>query len=121
MAGGEGNDSLQGGEGDDRLLGEAGSDILEGGNGADRLNGGRGSDSFVFVTGDGSKDTITDFTDAEDRIDLSGFGGLSFDDLEISAEDADCVIDLTPHGGGRIVLRNFDPSDLDERDFRFAR
>ena len=61
------------------------------------------------------------FTDGEDRIDLSGFSDLSFDDLAISAEAENTVIDLSGHGGGRIVLRKFNPAGLDAADFVFAR
>ena len=66
-------------------------------------------------------DTIDDFSDGEDRIDLSGFDSLSFRDLLISDDRRKSVIDLTAHGGGRIVLRKFNPSDLDPSDFLFAR
>ena len=64
---------------------------------------------------------MTDFADGEDRIDLSGFGGLSFSDLVISARTGDTLIDLTGHGGGRIVLRRFSVTGLDASDFLFAR
>lgn len=103
------------------LFGNAGADILDGKGSADRLEGGVGNDIFIFLPQGNSTDSVTDFTDGEDRIDLSGFSGLSFDDLVISAEDAGCVIELTGHGGGRIVLRRFSASDLDPSDFLFAR
>ena len=103
------------------LFGNAGADILDGKGSADRLEGGTGNDTFIFLPGDNSTDSVTDFTDGEDRIDLSGFSGVSFDDLAVSAEDTDCVIDLTGHGGGRIVLRRFSASNLDASDFLFAR
>ncbi|MCY4209701.1 MAG: hypothetical protein OXE97_01420, partial [Gammaproteobacteria bacterium] len=70
---------------------------------------------------DNSADFIADFTDNEDRIDLTAFPNLSFTDLAISAEAVDAIIDITPHNGGRIILRKFNPADLDATDFIFAR
>ena len=110
-----------GGSGNDRLQGGDGNDVLSGGMGADRLNGGKGSDTFIFLAGDKSTDNIADFTNGEDRIDLSGFRGLSFNDLVISADSNNCIIDLTGHDGDRIVLKKFNVSNLDASDFLFAR
>ena len=103
------------------LFGNAGADILDGKGSADRLEGGVGNDIFIFLPQGNSTDSVTDFTDGEDRIDLSGFGSLAFDDLAISAEAENTVIDLSGHGGGRIVLRKFNPAGLDAADFVFAR
>ena len=97
LIGGEGNDALEGshrlyggvgddtlwgsgrlygGAGDDhfidstgRLFGDAGNDTLRSGTSDDWLEGGVGSDVFVFDGADGN-DTIADFTDGVDRIDL---------------------------------------------------
>ena len=112
---------MNGGDGDDLILGEEGADILVGGAGSDRLIGGKGSDIFMFDIDGGHTDTIDDFSDGEDRIDLSGFDSLTFRDLLISDDRGKSVIDLTAHGGGRIVLRKFNASDLDPSDFLFAR
>ena len=121
LLGGAGADLLHGGDGDDLILGEEGADILVGGAGTDRLIGGKGADIFTFDVDGEHIDVVDDFSDGEDRIDLSGFGNLSFGDLLISDDGRKSVIDLTVHGGGRIVLRNFNPSDLDASDFLFAR
>ena len=114
-------DELFGGSGDDRLSGEDGDDVISGDEGADRLSGGNGSDRFTFVKGDNGTDTITDFVNTEDRIDLSGFAGLSFSDLVISGGEDNSMIDLSAHGGGRVVLQGVDVTDLDASDFLFAR
>ena len=85
MHGGAGNDILRGlGDGDtidgeagnDNIAGGAGDDRLTGGVGKDLLQGGVDADSFVFtsiadsVVGAG-RDTIDDFQQGADRVDLS--------------------------------------------------
>ncbi len=126
--GGVGNDSLTGGGGDDSLWGGAGNDSLTGGGGDDSLWGGAGNDVlrgyggddvFGFDFGHGD-DTITDFTDGDDLIDLSAFGLSSFDELVVSSYSGGVTIDLTDHGGGSIRLWSFDSADLDAGDFLFS-
>ena len=112
---------LSGGNGDDLLLGEEGADILIGDTGSDRLIGGEGADTFVFDAEGKHTDIIDDFIDGEDHIDLSAFTGLSFADLALSARNNHAVIDLTAYGGSKIILRKFNPADLDAADFIFAR
>ncbi len=70
LAGTQGDDILLGGVGDDVILGGAGNDILRDGAGSDVLTGGAGRDVFI-LSADGERDTITDFTLGEDRLDLS--------------------------------------------------
>ena len=137
LIGNEGNDSLDGGEGDDDLRGDhirhstrttgwddtldggAGNDTLAGGAGDDILSGGTGNDTFEFALGNGN-DTIKDFTDGEDLIDLSGFVDIaSVDELTITQDGENTVIDLTSEGGGKITLEGVTASDLDSDDFTF--
>ena len=125
---GEGNDTINGGDGYDRLFGEEGDDsidggadgdLLYGGSGDDHLTGGAGADTFVFEAGHGT-DTVSDFTDGEDMIDLSALTGITaFSDLTITADGTTAVIDLTSQGGGTIRLENVPVSDLDADDFVF--
>ena len=115
------DDLLTGDDGANVLFGNAGADVLDGQGGYDRLMGGTGNDIFIFHPGSGSTNSVTDFTNGEDRIDLSGFGSLSYNDLEIYADGDDSVIDLSGRAGGKIILRKFNPSALDEADFVFAR
>ena len=83
LLGGGGADRLYGGDGDDRLWGGVGNDVLRGDAGADQLTGGAGSDRFVFasVSDTGataqSADTITDFAQGADKIDLSAIDAIS--------------------------------------------
>jgi len=76
LIGGEGNDILRGGGGGDKLNGGEGTDILIGGSGRDRLTGGEDADIFRFNSASDTPDskfadTIQDFTQGEDRADLT--------------------------------------------------
>ena len=68
LEGNDGNDSLNGGNGVDKLIGGVGKDTL---------TGGLGNDTFKFLNynemglGTSARDTITDFTRGQDKIDLS--------------------------------------------------
>ncbi len=118
LYGSEGDDMLKGGPGDDTLEGNSGDDTLESGAGADTMDGGIGFDTFIFDSEHG-KDTITDFRNGKDLIDVKAFGLSGFDDL-VLASDADGVaIDLSDHGGGTILLEGFDIANLDATDFLF--
>ena len=114
-----GKDTLDGGAGDDWLDGGANDDTLTGGAGDDTLTGGRGNDTFIFASGHG-EDRIVDFASGSDVIDLSAIVQITgFDDLTVTAEGGNAVIDLTAHGGGRITFEGISPGDLDAEDFTF--
>ena len=118
LHGQEGADRLGGGDGDDELWGGNGNDVLDGGSGADRLTGGGGADIFLFDYEHGN-DTILDFTNEEDLIDLTAFDLVGFDDLTLSSASNGVKIDLSVHDGGTILLQDFDIADLDASDFIF--
>ena len=118
LIGNTGNDTLWGGRGNDTLWGGNDDDRLIGGAGADRLTGGAGDDRFVFGRGHGS-DTIVQFADGEDLIDLTGFSLSGFSDLTIAGSAQGVTIDLSGHGGGSILLEGFGLANLDESDFLF--
>ncbi|WP_238364779.1 calcium-binding protein [Mesobacterium pallidum] len=123
LAGGDGGDKLFGGAGDDVIVSTGGGwDKISGGFGNDTMTGGGGQDRFDFILSDGA-DVITDFTDAEDLLDLTAFG-TDFDTMEtaeaFSDTGSDAVIDLTVIGGtGSITLLGFDMANLDAADFLF--
>ena len=106
----------------DRIVGADDSDdTLQGGTSDDTMTGGTGSDTFVFNEKSGD-DTITDFTDGDDTIDLSAFDDISgFTDLDgkIAQSGSDTVIDLGDFGGGTITLEGFTSTDLSADDFAF--
>jgi predicted extracellular nuclease len=63
--------TISGTTGRDTLMGTSGDDVITGGIGADVLTGGAGADVFVFNSMRDAIDTITDFTPATDRIELT--------------------------------------------------
>lgn len=90
---------------------------MEGGAGDDTLTGNAGADKFVFASGHGN-DTITDFTDGEDTIDLSAFTDITgVSDLTAVQNGNNTVITIP--GGGTITLQDFTSTDLDDSDFVF--
>ncbi|MCY4190704.1 MAG: calcium-binding protein [Rhodospirillaceae bacterium] len=117
--GGSGADHLFGDQGSDRLYGGMGDDKLHGGDGDDRLYGGAGADTFVYAAGDGH-DRIVDFADGKDRIDLSAFWDIgAVNDLSVTQDGANVVIDLPGRDGDTITIENFNLADLDDADFVF--
>ena len=104
---GGGDDRMLGGPGNDRLFGGQGADILVGGTGDDRLAGGPGNDVFVFGPGDGA-DTVTDFGNGADRIDLTAFDIDSVDEVAMTAGDDGVTLDLPGTDGGTVLLAGLD-------------
>ena len=114
-----GDDRMYGENGNDRIYGGVGNDMIYGGAGDDVLSGGADDDTFVFAPGNGD-DTITDFTDGDDKIDLSAFADItSVDDLSMDQREGDIVINLSNQSGGSITLQDFVIADLDASDFFF--
>lgn len=87
LYGGNDNDKLNGNGYDDYLNGDLGNDTIAGGTGndtivgnigADRLTGDDGDDNFIFYSHSDSdglgRDYITDFTQGDDLIHVSGLG-----------------------------------------------
>jgi Ca2+-binding RTX toxin-like protein len=111
-----GSDTLLGGAGNDSISGHGGNDIINGGAGNDRLSGGLGGwDKFVFDAGWG-QDTIVDYEDGVDRLDLHGTG-LSFSDLHISQVGQNAVV--TTLAGDAIIFEHTLATALTVSDFTF--
>ena len=82
ILGGDGGDDIFGGNGHQSINGGTNIDVLAGGKGSDSLTGGDGTDTFVLRTGFG-RDTVTDFFNGQDVIDLSRLNAIkNFDDLD---------------------------------------
>ena len=102
------NEILKGGDGDDQLNGGKGDDVLQ---------GGAGSDAFIFDISHGF-DKITDFEIGADVIDLSGNISISsFDDLVLSQDSSDALIQTS--AADQIRLSNIDFTLLDSNEFIF--
>jgi serralysin len=128
LLGGLGNDVIFGNQDNDRINGDAGGDIIHGGlgddviaggAGRDFLSGNAGTDTFVFTAGS-QTDTILDFQNGVDKIDLSAFGFAGFADIAhaIHGFRGLTVIDLG--NGDKIELAGIRPHQLDATDFLFA-
>ena len=109
-----GNDTLEGGAGDDTLDGGAGDDVLSGGAGDDTLTGGTGADTFVYGSARGD-DTIADFEDGVDLIDMRG-AGVRFADLTITADGSDTLVKSFYHAFS-LRLTGIAPSAITAADF----
>src|SRR5690606_12590334 len=118
LNGGAGHDRLTGGGGHDRLTGGAGNDTLNGGAGNDRLTGNGGKDIFVFGKG-GGNDTITDYADGIDRIDLRDFNFNKFGQIKnkASMDHGDLVFNFGKDG--TLLVDDFKKGDLHAADILF--
>jgi Ca2+-binding RTX toxin-like protein len=123
LFGGNGNDTLSGAGGEDTLSGGAGADTLNGGSGNDTLIGGTGVDSFKYDTREFGVDTITDFQQGTDKIDVSGLNVGDFATLQRFIENdsnGDAVITLTHRGYiEKIVLTGVSAASLNASSFQF--
>ncbi|MBN0989546.1 beta strand repeat-containing protein, partial [Amphritea pacifica] len=128
----DGNDALIGLDGDDTLIGGIGNDILVGGAGDDLLMGGSGSDFFDWnggdegIAGTPATDHITDFSVADDTLDLSDLldslglatqGGVVESYLSLTENASNqAVLNVKDSAGGsvvqEIVLDNVSIQDL---------
>lgn len=116
-----GNDAanvLHGARGHDELFGGEGADTLDGGRNNDALTGGDGADTFRFDALAGF-DTIVDYVDGTDRIEiLAATGTTSFADLTRVQDGANTL--LTLGDGGQILMSGIQVDSLDSGDFVFV-
>ncbi|KZL25446.1 Serralysin C precursor [Pseudovibrio sp. WM33] len=116
-SGGAGSDTVVGNSLENVLQGFSGDDFLDGAQGDDLLEGGAGRDTFSF-TSIGDTDTIADFQDSVDFIQLgSEFGANSFTELSLTNRDADVIVAF---GDSEIILQNTDLSLIGAEDFIFV-
>ncbi len=112
------DNSLTGNAISNDLLGGLGNDTLNGMGGGDVLFGEAGNDTFVFGIGTGG-DVIGDFTQGQDRIDISAFG-FSFAQAQANFIQNGNVGAINLGNGDFIVLHNVTMSTLTATDFIFG-
>jgi Ca2+-binding RTX toxin-like protein len=99
IASGSGLDSLTGGALADTISAGSGADTITGGGGADSLTGGAGADVFVYASatdsGGTAVDTITDWTSAADKLNIT---------LDYSAQSAALDVNASRLGTGAATL-----------------
>ncbi|MBV1864707.1 MAG: fasciclin domain-containing protein [Rhodobacteraceae bacterium] len=110
------NDTLDGGSGKDILVGGSGDDRLIGGQHNDTLTGGSGADTFVFIA-DSRTDTVKDFENGTDLLDVTVHGYTDISDLSVSQDGLNVLIELGD--GSQIILENTALAALDNADFIF--
>jgi hypothetical protein len=92
---------------------------IEGNAGNNQLTGAGGNDVFVFAAGC-RQDTIDDFTDHADRIDLSGYQGVdNFSDLRGRIHQEGDNVTIILDGGDLITVVHMRVSHLSDADFIF--
>ncbi len=127
LFGGKSANILLGGSGNDSLFGGAGNDILSGGLGQDMLYGQAGADIFrvatrVAVTPSFNFTTIGDFQVGIDKLDVSGFGITSFDQLKLVMTTTSTSIYIRSRFNSdyEVFLSGVAPAKLKIGDFIFA-
>ena len=111
-----GKDKLLGYAGNDRLFGGKGDDRLDGGAGRDKLSGGKGADDFVFKKGYG-RDTITDFQNNVDDIDLRSYKFSKVSQVLSKAAQVGSDVHIKLSASDIVVIEDFKLKHLDAADF----
>ncbi len=111
------SDVLAGTGGAEEFYGLSGSDQINGRGGDDTIFGGAGADFFILQPGSGA-DTIMDFEDGLDLIDLRGYAGATFANTMVAAAGADVL--LTFFGGETALLKNMLAANITDADFLFS-
>lgn len=120
LNGGKGNDNLNGQWGDDTLDGGAGNDLIKGATGNDDLTGGTGADVFQF-TAFHNTDTIRDFEDGVDMIEIIANPGTTFADIQLAQSGGDTILTFTQSGATlSVTLEGIAATQIDASDFIFA-
>jgi Ca2+-binding RTX toxin-like protein len=105
--------------GNDTLFGTATDDVLDAGDGSDVIATGTGNDTVVIRLDAKSKDIITDFDVASDKVDLTDFDFMfdSFAELMLQTSDdgTDATIDFG--NGQTVVLKGVTKAQLTKDNF----
>jgi Ca2+-binding RTX toxin-like protein len=114
IVGTSGANHIEGAGGADILKGMGGNDTLVGGAGNDTLTGGSGADRFVLQGGGGS-DTVTDFQDGYDKLDISAFH-TTWSQVHVTDSAAGAVISV---GDATVLMSGVHASLFSSSDFIF--
>ncbi|MEZ5908176.1 MAG: tandem-95 repeat protein [Hyphomicrobiaceae bacterium] len=110
------NDTIDGGGDADYILAGLGDDVIDGGTGNDTIFGEGGTDTFKFTDGWGH-DTIVDWLNDSEQLDVSGVTGLdNFGQLTIYNIAGGVQIFF---GGNTITLSGWNTTHIDASDFIF--
>ena len=114
---GGGNDTVIGSAGAEVIRGGDGNDALAGKGGNDLLYGGSGRDTFRFDAAGWGHDTVADYRDNYDKLDLRGSGAGDFAALTVAQVGVDTVVSF---GADEIVLQGINANSINQSDFIFA-
>lgn len=109
--------NLISGDGDDTLIAGPAGALLDGGRGYNLLKGGEGTDRFVIHRRAGGNDVLKQFETSREVIDLVGFGGSGFADLQMQQDGNSTVLDLG--SGQKLTLADTTIAELRSANFRF--
>jgi serralysin len=98
------------------LIGNSAFNKLTGGRGNDAMTGGSGADDFAFATGFG-RDTITDFQNNVDDIDLRTYNFSSVSSVLSKSTQVGADVQIKLASTDIIILQDFKLSDLNASDF----
>lgn len=114
-----GRDVIEGCDGDDSFDGGTWADTIAGGAGNDTLTGGGGPDVIILEAGADS-DTITDFTNRTEKIDVSAFG-LPFNYANVNAfQSLGGVTSVSFDTTDNVIgMQGFSVGNFDAGDFIF--
>lgn len=127
IRGGTAADVINGGNGDDKLYGGVGTDTIFGGDGNNLLWGGNGPasgdnkrDTFVFNSlafgGSAGRDTIRDFEDGKDKLDLSLSEYSDFADVFADATQVGADLRIDWDFAGVLIIENFTLAEFNSGD-----
>ncbi|GHE20300.1 peroxidase family protein [Halomonas urumqiensis] len=121
LAGHSGDDLLFGGSGNDSLYGGSGNDYLDGGTGNDLLVGQTGNDTFAFTQANFGQDTIQDFNNGQNLIDVSALGvtAANFGTVVNEQQDGSNLV-LSFNGNLNHTITLVGVTNVDESDFVLA-
>ena len=125
IIGGGGDDILDGDAGSDELIGGDGEDVLIGGAGNDIVSGGAGADVFAFDASDKAvsdgfnAEFIKDFQSGTDKVEISGYDGLTFSSLTWTSTPAGVAL-ILPNSRFITFEGIASESELADGDFLFT-